>query len=131
MVERKRPLGVCTGQRISPGKHALAKHLRRNMTKAERVFWDAVRNNKVMGLQFRRQQVIDGYIADFYCNQMRLVVELDGEVHDKQKEYDQHREDVIKRRDIRVLRFRNEEVLSDIGKVIAEIEKAYNTMRGL
>lgn len=125
MADKKRQPGVCTGQRLGPGKHSLAKHLRRNMTKAERVFWNAVRKNKVRGLQFRRQQVIDGYIADFYCNQMRLVVELDGEVHDRQKEYDQHREDVIKRRGIRVMRFRNGEVLADIGKVIAEIEKAY------
>ncbi len=129
MAERKRLPGVCTGQRISPGKHALAKHLRRNMTKAERVFWNAVRNNKVMGLQFRRQQVIDGFIADFYCNKMRLAVELDGEIHDRQKEYDRHREDVMKRRDIRVMRFRNEEVLNDIGKVIAEIETAYENIR--
>jgi very-short-patch-repair endonuclease len=106
-----------------PGKHALAKHLRRNMTKAERVFWNAVRNNKVMGLQFRRQQVIGKYIADFYCSRLRLAVELDGDVHLKQRDYDRHREEAIKRYDIGIMRFGNEEVLSDIGKVIGEIER--------
>lgn len=128
MAERKRQPGVCTGQRLSPGKHALAKHLRRNMTNAERVFWNAVRNNKVMGLQFRRQQVIDGFIADFYCNQMRLVVEIDGGVHETQKDYDRLRDEFINRRGILVMRFHNEEVLSDIGEVVGKIEKAYENM---
>jgi very-short-patch-repair endonuclease len=63
----RRP-GVCTGQRVSSAKHALAKRMRRNMTLAERCFWNAVRANKFMGYQFRRQQIIHGFIADFYCN---------------------------------------------------------------
>lgn len=98
------------------------------MTNAERVFWNAVRNNKVMGLQFRRQQVIDGFIADFYCNQMRLVVEIDGGVHETQKDYDRLRDEFINRRGILVMRFHNEEVLSDIGEVVGKIEKAYENM---
>jgi very-short-patch-repair endonuclease len=123
MADKTRLPGVCTGQRLIPGKHALAKYLRRTMTKAERVFWNAVRNNKVRGLQFRRQQVIGKYIADFYCSRLRLAVELDGEIHLKRKDYDRYREEAIKRYGIGIMRFGNEEVLSDIGKVIGEIER--------
>lgn len=130
MTSATRPPGVCTGQRLLPGKHSLAKHLRQNITKAERVFWNAVRNNKVRGLQFRRQQVIGKYIADFYCSRLRLAIELDGDVHLKRRDYDRYREEAIGQYGIGVMRFSNEEVLSDIGKVIGVIEKAYESKHG-
>ncbi len=64
-AQARRP-GVCTGQHVSREKQGFAKHLRRNMTSAEKAFWEAVRHNRFMGYQFRRQQVIHGFIADFY-----------------------------------------------------------------
>ena len=68
-----------------------------------------------------RQQVIDGFIADFYCAKLRIVVEIDGGVHEQQKDYDRLRDEILQRRQLRVLRFSNEEVISDIHGVLDKI----------
>jgi very-short-patch-repair endonuclease len=70
--------GLIQFQKINPSKLALAKYFRSHMTYAERCFWNMCRRNQIASLQFRRQQVIRGFIADFYCNQINLVVEVDG-----------------------------------------------------
>ncbi len=62
-------------------KNEVARRMRREMTVAKMALWQAVRGNKVDGLHFRRQQVIDGFVADFYCHAVNLFVEVDGEVH--------------------------------------------------
>jgi len=77
-------------------KLAIAKKMRLEMTSAEACFWKAVKGNKLNGLHFRRQQVVDGFIADFYCDKLKLVVEIDGGVHEKQKAYDAERDRIIK-----------------------------------
>ena len=68
------------------------------MTEAERAFWKLVRNKKLLNLKFRRQQIIDGFIVDFYCNNIGLVVEIDGAVHEteKQSNIDRERNEVFK-----------------------------------
>lgn len=105
-------------QRVNPEKLALAKAMRLNMTLAERCFWNAVRANKIEGMHFHRQQVIDGFIADFYCGDQRLVVEIDGGIHETQKDYDNMRETALKKNGLRILRFSNQEVINDIDLVI-------------
>jgi very-short-patch-repair endonuclease len=75
-------------------------------------------------LKFRRQHAIDGYIVDFYCAAVRLVVEVDGPVNDTQREADSERQKHLKSLGLRVLRFTNEQVLSDLSNVVALIEKA-------
>ncbi len=64
-----------------PEKQAFARRMRRAITAAEARLWERLRNNQLAGLHFRRQQIIDGFIADFYCRAARLVVECDGAVH--------------------------------------------------
>jgi very-short-patch-repair endonuclease len=91
------------------------------MTPAETVLWQELRHSQMAKLHFRRQQVIDGFIADFYCHAAGLVVEVDGAIHDAQAEYDAERSQVFARRGIRVLRFANDHVLTDTAGVLAEI----------
>ena len=73
--------GVVRFQKAAVYKKDLARSFRRNPTKAEGVLWQALRRHQVLNLHFRRQQIIDGYVADFYCEKLRLVVEADGKIH--------------------------------------------------
>jgi very-short-patch-repair endonuclease len=116
--------GITTGQKINPAKLERAQELRRNMTLAERRLWHRLRTNKLDGFHFRRQQIIDGFIVDFYCHAVGLVVEVDGAMHHEQLEYDVERERVLEARELRILRFRNEEVLTDIESVLTRIQAA-------
>ena len=69
-----------------------ARQLRQEMTPAEAILWKHLRTDQLGGLHFRRQQVLDGYIVDFYCHAAQLVIEVDGEVHASQHEYDAERD---------------------------------------
>ncbi|HEU0299021.1 MAG TPA: endonuclease domain-containing protein [Longimicrobium sp.] len=101
-----------------------AKELRRPMTPAEEALWAVLRRNGVADLHFRRQHAIGRFILDFYCASKRLAIEVDGPVHDEQRDYDEARTEVLQRLNIRVLRFRNEEVLSNLSSVVRRIELA-------
>ena len=83
---------------------------------------EELRANK-LGVHFRRQQVIVGFIVDFYCHQAGLVVEVDGDVHDLQKEEDEKREKVLSELGLRVVRFRNDEVVRDLSAVVGKIRE--------
>ncbi|MBS1574553.1 MAG: endonuclease domain-containing protein [Bacteroidetes bacterium] len=100
-----------------------SRELRQISTEAEKLLWSELRNRKLNGLKFRRQHPIDKYVADFYCHEKKLVIELDGVVHDKKenKEYDQARTIELAGLKINVLRFRNDEVENDIEKVLKKI----------
>ena len=114
---------IARNQRVSSVKVELSRELRKDMTEAENVFWKMVRARKLSGLKFRRQQIIDGFIVDFYCDSLGLCVEIDGGVHDteEQRVYDRLRSEALELRKMKVLRFRNEEVLNDIDSVKAKI----------
>jgi very-short-patch-repair endonuclease len=86
---------ITSGQNVHPDKLAFAKRLRREMTPAERRLWRALRRSALDGFHFRRQQVIEGYIADFYCDAAKLVIELEGGVHQEQWRYDESRDQAI------------------------------------
>ena len=100
----------------------LAKELRRNMTDAEMVLWGYLKAG-ISGLKFRRQHPIGIYIADFYCHKLRLIIEVDGNIHDKKeiKEYDLNRENDLKSWDYIILRFSNQKVLKETQAVLVEI----------
>ena len=83
-----------------------------------------VRHNNFMGFQFRRQQIIHGFIADFYCNDLNLVVEIDGGVHEQQKDYDKLRDYIINQYGIRIIRFKNEDVINRSDWVMERLEKS-------
>jgi very-short-patch-repair endonuclease len=87
------------------------------MTPAERLFWRACRNHRISGLHFRRQQIIDGFIADFYCDKLKLVVEIDGGIHEKQKDYDKERDRIIQTHGIQVVRFSNLDIIRHMDAV--------------
>jgi very-short-patch-repair endonuclease len=95
-------------------KLELAKYFRQNMTQAEMILWKRLMANKLKGLHFRRQQVILGFIVDFYCHKYQLIVELDGDVHDSQKAQDVERENVLTQNGFRVIQFTNEQVENNI-----------------
>jgi len=105
-------------------KNAVARRMRQAMTPAEMALWHAVRGNKLDGLHFRRQQVIDGFIADFYCHSAGMVVEVDGAIHAAQIEEDRRRERAFALRGLRVIRFTNDRILNDLPNCLSEIRAA-------
>jgi very-short-patch-repair endonuclease len=110
----------------SPEVRAAARAMRRNPTPAERALWHVLRDRAVNGLRFRRQHPLDGLVLDFFCAEIGLCVELDGGVHDtpEQREKDAARTTHLGSRGIRVIRFRNEEVLQDMRSVLTRIAHA-------
>lgn len=114
---------IIPGQRVTKAKLERARELRREMTPAETILWQELRGNK-LGVHFRRQQVIKGFIVDFYCHKAALVIEVDGEIHNQstQKEYDARREQVLNALGLRVVRFRNEEIEKNLLYVIEKIK---------
>ena len=103
---------IITGQRPAE-KLTLARQMRRLPTPAEAKLWYYLRAGRLNGLHFRRQQVIDGFIADFYCHSVGLVIELDGGVHQDQAEYDAERDRILEERGLRILRLPNSAVETD------------------
>ena len=93
-------------------RFARACELRHNPTPAERHAWTLLRNRGILGLKFRRQHVLHGFIVDFYCPSERIVIELEGDVHDAeaQRDYDQARAGLLQAGGYRVIRVRNRDV---------------------
>ena len=89
-------------------------------TKAEKLLWSELKNKK-LGVKFRRQYIIDKYIVDFYCVENGLVIEVDGEIHNEQKERDAERDMVLMSLGCKVLRFSNEQVITDLIVVLNDI----------
>ena len=114
---------IIPGQRVTKEKLQRAKELRQDMTPAEKILWQELRGNK-LGVHFRRQQVIAGFIVDFYCHKADLVIELDGSVREKdaQKESDAERDKALGEMGLHVIRFKNEDV---IGKLPGVLKKIY------
>jgi len=98
-----------------------ARRLRREQTKPEEIFWHEVRNRNFLGLKFRRQVPIDKYIADFVCEQEKLIVELDGDQHAENAAYDEQRTRVLERHGYRVVRFWNGDVYKNLDGVFEEL----------
>jgi very-short-patch-repair endonuclease len=101
---------------------AAAKILRDNMTTCEKLLWEKLKQKQVCGLRFRRQHPMVFFIADFYCHEVRLVIEIDGDIHIQQREYDDGRSAEIEKYSIKVIRFTNSEVENNINDVIKAIE---------
>ena len=115
---------IVIGQRVEQSKAQRAKELRHRMTQAEQILWEALRANRLGGLHFRRQQVIDGFIVDFYCHAAGLIVEIDGGVHDHQAEADRERDQILTAKGFSILRFTNDEIKENIAAVLARIMDA-------
>ena len=108
----------------------LSRDLRKNQTGSEKLLWQNLRARKLNGFKFNRQFPIvygrnfDGtslfFIADFYCHEKKLIVELDGKIHEFQKEYDKERDFILNQLGLKVIRFKNEE-LENISQVVEKI----------
>src|SRR3989304_5426287 len=114
---------IIPGQTVTKEKLQRAKELRHEMTPAEKILWQELRGNK-LGVHFRRQQVIAGFIVDFYCHKAGLVVEVDGDVHDLQQEEDARRERVLREMGLGIVRFGNEEVVRDLSAAVGKIRES-------
>ena len=108
-----------------------AQLLRRNETKAEKLLWEKLRNNQLEGLKFRRQHPVNIYIADFYCHKFKLMIELDGDYHnqEEQKQKDEVRTEVLRLNDLKIIRFKNEEVEQDINQVLTMIKNKIEQLK--
>jgi very-short-patch-repair endonuclease len=101
-----------------------AQRLRQEATIAERALWERLRNRQLAGIKFRRQHPFGQFVADFYCAEGHLVIELDGEIHHIMQERDQARSAELGRLGCQVLRFTNQRVRDDMEGVLAEIMAA-------
>jgi very-short-patch-repair endonuclease len=116
---------IVRGQRVSAKQPEGAKELRREMTPAEKILWKHLKANRLNDLHFRRQQIVHGYFADFYCHQHELIVEVDGAIHELQKEYDAEREAYLIGLGFRIIRFTNDEITKDLNGVLKKIVEEY------
>ncbi len=114
---------MITEQKVNPAKVKFSKRLRSHMTKSEEILWQRLRRSQVEGVHFRRQQVLFGFIADFYSHSKRLVIEVDGKIHNERVKEDKKRETVFLDNGITVIRFKNEEVETQIDKVLQKISE--------
>ncbi len=95
-----------------------ARQLRETQTPAEQLLWRELRNRQVCGCKWRRQQPIDNYIVDFFCPELRFVIELDGDIHAIRKEQDRTRQKYLEDQGLRVIRFANNDIRLNIEGVL-------------
>ena len=114
-----------------------ARELRKKLTPSEQILWNSVRNRQVDNYKITRQYPIffehNGksrfFIADFYCHECRLIIEVDGGIHETQKEYDHLRELMLTELDFTIIRFSNSEILDNLPQVIEKIKIALNKLQ--
>lgn len=98
-----------------------ARQLRKNPTAAECALWQCLRTRKLLNYKFRRQYALYGYIVDFYCHELKLIIEVDGDVHDTTQLYDSTRDRVLSEFGYITIRFNNNQVIHEIDYVMLEI----------
>lgn len=111
---------------VSPALIAGARRLRDRSTDAESVLWEAVRGRRLEGLKFRRQYALGPYVLDLCCPERRLVIELNGPIHDTQQAHDEARTQHLEAYGYTVMRFRNEDVLNHLPIVLERIAATAN-----
>jgi very-short-patch-repair endonuclease len=108
-------------KRSHPNTQSRAKELRSEQTPPEKMLWNALRSRRLMGLKFRRQRPIGRYIVDFICVEHKLILEIDGDTHVDQIDYDADRTKYLINLGYRVLRFTNRDVVNNLDGVIETI----------
>jgi len=113
-----------SGQKINTPKYVieLAREQRKNLTETEQLMWSKLRNKQLHGYRFRCQHPIYRYILDFYCHKAMLAIEIDGDIHNFRKEYDNYRDEFVEYIGITTLRFSSHEVFNNIEYVVNQIE---------
>jgi very-short-patch-repair endonuclease len=123
-------MSLNTKRHLVPIAKQICRKLRRRSTRAEQTFWGAVRNRRFMGRKFYRQYPIfydylgteSFFVVDFYCHEERLVVEIDGAVHEGMADRDAQRTQLIEYSGIRVVRFKNEEIEERMDVVAKKLQ---------
>ncbi len=116
--------------RIHPEHRQLSRELRHPLTPSEQRLWRVLRNRNLDNYKFRRQHAIGPFIVDFYCAQAKLVIEVDGDIHARQVEYDAARTEWLQNMGYQVVRFTNEEVLNQLSATVAEIQHICQELTG-
>jgi very-short-patch-repair endonuclease len=106
----------------NPDLKELARELRRNMTLSEVLLWNELRQKRIMGYDFDRQRPIGNYIVNFYCKELLLAIEIDGDTHIYRYDYDEERQRNLEKLGIKFLRFEDIEVKKNIMNVLKVIE---------
>jgi very-short-patch-repair endonuclease len=106
----------------NPELKVLAKELRRNMTLSEVLLWKELKNKSMMGYDFDRQRPIGNFIVDFFCKDLSLAIEIDGDTHIYRYDYDEERQQELERLGVRFLRFDDIEVKKNMSNVLRVIE---------
>ncbi len=104
-------------------KKRFARILRNQQTNSEKIVWELIRDRKFMNLKFRRQHVIEGFVLDFYCHEIRLGIEIDGGIHNKRKDYDRLRQEVIESEGITLLRIKNRDILDCKRSILTKLKE--------
>ncbi|MGI4788596.1 MAG: endonuclease domain-containing protein [Janthinobacterium lividum] len=117
-------------RRVAASVQQAAITLREEMTAAERRLWEELRARRLSGLRFRAQHPVGRFILDFYCPACKLIVELDGSVHHGEEEQDAARTAHLAAYGCRVLRFTNDEVMTEMPTVLARIQAAAQEEKG-
>jgi very-short-patch-repair endonuclease len=105
----------------SPGIKFRRQELRNNATVPEKQLWERLRKRQ-LGYKFTRQYSVGNYILDFYCPEKKLGLEIDGEIHNQQKEKDEYRTRTIKELGIKIARFNNSEIENDINSILNKLK---------
>ena len=123
MTDNSGRIARYTDRAISRDVKERARYMRKNLTPAESILWQRLRRKQVGGLRFRRQHPIGRFIVDFYCAEVKLVIEVDGAVHFQpgHDEYDAARQGFLEQLGLNVLRFDNAQVLRETDKVLEAI----------
>src|SRR5690349_4893687 len=113
-------------QGAKPSTFRNAAYLRRHPTEAEEILWERLRNNQIEGVHFRRQHPFDRYVPDFYAHTVKLVIEVDGSIHEEKsvKFTDADREENLKLFSLYILRYTNDQVYYSLDDVVEEIRQA-------
>jgi very-short-patch-repair endonuclease len=110
-------------RRTSQPVQTRARQLRQEQTASEALLWEQLRDRRLAGYKFRRQHPLGRFVVDFYCAEKRLIVELDGPVHDRQHERDATREAALRSQGYQLIRFTNAAINSDLAGVCQRISE--------
>ena len=99
-----------------------SKYLRKELTSPEVLFWDEVRDSKI-GYKFRRQHPIDNYILDFYCYEKNLNIEIDGKDHEYYKEDDDKRDEYMRYKGIKVIRYKAVDIFNNLDNILMSLKE--------
>jgi very-short-patch-repair endonuclease len=105
----------------------VAREFRKKPTASEDFLWQAIRSRRLDGRKFRRQQPIGAFVVDFFCGSERLIVEVDGRIHESQQERDRQRQELLESLNLKVLRVTSKQVETDLNSVLIIIQESFNS----